>query len=344
MENVTLEALVYGERIFRMELNSDTEKEPNLMGIIDANDLKTKQIRFYAKDQIAGLGEEGKIFILTFLDNRIFFTNETKSRGISLLSRKIFSIDNMGECSVINFEKYERMKLARTESAALISSGLSNDAAATGHEDGSIRIWDITNRSIRVLPGHSQSVRALAADYYGRIYSATCEGGLRVWDIADSVANVITGFEGKISRINPIHDKKILVTTVGTADKHNTERHQANLTVLDLDEMAYLTCPSPLNRKLSGVSVNADGRILVTFDPANGKRQGSLVIISLGPKTSEFKILDSHGKTTEDCLIMGPKFITCGTESDGRHTLRVWSSDLYVKTELNKLIALADTT
>lgn len=344
MEDAPPEPLVHGERIFRMELNADAEKEPNLIGLIDANDLKTKQIRFYAQDQIAGLGDEGKIFILTFLDNRIFFTKEAKSRGITLLGRKIFSVDNAGGCGVINFEKDERLKLARTDSPALVSSGLSNNTVLTGHEDGSIRIWDFANRSVHVLQGHSQPVCALASDYYGKIYSATREGGLRVWDVASSVANVITGFEGKISRIKPFLDKKILVMTDGTDDKHKADRHLANITVMDLDDMAYLTSPSPLNTKLLGASVNVDGRILATYAPADGKRQGSLVIISLGRKSSEFKILDSHTKKTKDCLIMGPKFITCGTEADGRHTLRVWGSDHYVKTELNKLIALADTT
>lgn len=344
MENVPPEPLIHGERIFRMELNADVGKEPNLIGIIEANDLKTKQIRFYAQDQIAGLGDGGKIFILTFLDNRIFFTNEAKSRGITLLGRKIFSVNNKGECVVINFEKDEKLKFAKADSPALISSGLSNDAVLTGHKDGSIRIWDFANSSIQVLQGHSQPVLALASDYYGRIYSATQEGGLRVWDIANSVANVFTGIEGKISRIKPYVNKKILVVTEGAADKQKADRSHANMTVMDLDDLAFLTSPSPLSKKLLGVSINFDGRILAAYAPADGEKQGVLAIISLGRKSSEFKILDSHGKETKECLIMGPKIITCGTETDGGYTIRVWGTDHYVKTELNKLIALADTT
>ena len=342
LEKVQPEPLIHRERIFRMDLNNDLEKEPNLIGIIDADDLKTKQIRFYAQDQIAGLGEEGKIFILTFLDNRIIHTNGAKSRGITLLGRKIFSVNNTGECVVINFEKNEKLKFTKTDSPALVSSALSNDAVLTGHEDGSIRIWDFANRSIQVLQGHSQPVLALASDYFGRIYSATQEGTLRVWDIANSVANVITGLGGTISHIMPYLNRKILVVTAEAPNKWKADKHHENMTILNLDDLTFLTSPSPINTRLLGISVNSDGRILATYASEKGEKQGGLVIISPGQKSPEFKILDSHGKETKDCLIMGPKIITCGAEADGRYTIRVWGTDHYVKTELNKLIALAD--
>jgi len=344
LENVQPEPLIHGERIFRMGLNTDVEKEPNLIGIIDANDLKTKQLRFYAQDQIAGLGEEGKIFVLTFLDNRIFYTNGEKSRGITLLGRKIFSVNNTGECVVINFEKNKKLKFTKMDSPALVSSAFSKDAVLTGHKDGSIRIWDFANRSIQVLQGHNQPVLALASDYFGRIYSATKEGALRVWDIEKSVSNIIKGFGGKISRIKPYLNRKILVVTEEAPNKWKAAKHHANMTILDLNDLTFLTSPSPINKKLLSVSVNFDGRILATYASANEEKQSGLAIISPGQKSSEFKILNSHGKETKDCLIMGPKIITCGTETDGRYTIRVWGTDHYVKTELNKLIALADIT
>jgi hypothetical protein len=34
---------------------------------------------------------------------------------------------------------------------------------------------------------------------------------------------------------------------------------------------------------------------------------------------------------------MGPKIITCGTESDGAASLRIWGSEYFVRTELSKL-------
>ena len=342
LEKVQPEPLIHRERIFRMDLNNDLEKEPNLIGIIDADDLKTKQIRFYAQDQIAGLGEEGKIFILTFLDNRIFYTNGGKSRGITLLGRKIFSVNHTGECVVINFEKDEKLKFTRTDSPALVSSAFSKDAVLTGHKDGSIRVWDFANCSIQVLQGHNQPVLALASDYFGRIYSATQEGTLRIWDIRNSVVTVITGLGGKISQIKPYQSRKILVVTENTPRTGKNETDHVNMAILDLDDLDFHSCPSPINKKLLSVCVNFDGRIFATYASACGEKKGGLTIISPGQKSSKFKILESHGKETKDCLIMGPKIITCGTEADGRYTIRVWGTDHYVKTELNKLIALAD--
>ncbi len=60
------------EKRFKPILNERVEDNPNLLQTIPVDDLRPHQIRFYAQDQIAGIGEKGKVFILTFLDNRIF--------------------------------------------------------------------------------------------------------------------------------------------------------------------------------------------------------------------------------------------------------------------------------
>jgi hypothetical protein len=66
---------------------------PNLLQTIPVDELRPHHIRFYAQDQIDGIGEKAKVFILTFLDNRIFYTSHEDFENLSLLGRNIFLVN-----------------------------------------------------------------------------------------------------------------------------------------------------------------------------------------------------------------------------------------------------------
>jgi HEAT repeat protein/WD40 repeat protein len=336
------ETLFHLERKFRMGLNTNIFEEPHLIGTIETNDLKPKHIQFYAQDQIAGLGEEGIIFILTFLDNRILHTDVGKSTGITLLGRKIFSISNKNEMTVVDFERKEKIKFSKTDSPPLISTALGTDKIVTGHRDGSIRISDFKEGSVRVLEGHSQPVAALASDYYGRVYSASSDLLLKKWDLEKGEVMEITGFAGKITQIKLFPMRKILVVTERDLRGAKEENRLEDMIILDLEDLTFQSFPSPMQKKLSSVHVHFDGRIFGAYSFPNKKANTTLALISPNKDSWEYKHLDSHQKATKGCLIMGPKLMTCGTELDGSSTVRIWGTDAYVRTELNKLIALSD--
>lgn len=344
MEKVRHESLPHEERKFCVALNQDISRDPHLIGTIEASVLKPKQIRFYAQDQITGLGEEGALFILTFLDNRIFSTVVEKCQGLSLLGRKIFSVNHKGECMVVNFEKKEKIRLPKTDSPALVSMALSTDQAITGHQDGSIVIWDFTENVIRIVKGHDRPVLALAADYDGRIFSASSERLLKRWDLEKGRVSLISGFSGTISRIKFYPQKKILAVTENDGKRGKRETYRENVMLLDLEGSIFQAVHSPLEYKMTSVNVHFDGRIFATYDLSGGKDNNTLALISPHKNSWGFQILDSHEQDTKDCLIMGPKLITCGTEADGNHTIRLWGTDVYVRIELNKLIALSERT
>jgi len=344
LEKARYETLFHLERKFRMELNTNLFKEPHLIGIIETNDLKPKHIQFYAQDQVAGLGEEGTIFILTFLDNRILYTEIGKSSGITLLGRKIFFINYKGEMAVVDFERKEKIKFSKTDSPPLVSTALGTDKMVTGHTDGSIRVYDFKEGLMRVLDGHGHPVAALASDYFGRIYSACSGPSLKKWDLEKGEVTDIKGFSGNISQLERFPMRKILVITERDMRGMKQENDLEDVVILDLENLTFQSFPSSIQKKLSSVHVNFDGRIIGTYPSSDKETNTTLVLISPGKDSWKFQTLDSHEKETKSCLIMGPKLITCGTELDGSSTVRVWGTDVYVRTELNKLIALSERT
>ncbi len=334
-------AFDHGERKFRLDLNEHLASQPNLLGSIGMNDLKPKQIRPYAQDQIAGIGEEGGVFVLTFLDNRIFFTFMEKIREMTLLGRNIFLLNYKGEFINISFESNETLRLKKMVSPALVCSSFSTDKVITGHGEGSIRIWDFLGKTVRLLKGHRQEVTALAVDYFGRIYSASTDRSLKQWDVEQAVVNTVKDFDGKITHLKLYPNGKILaLTETDTRDTYKRKTKNYMIRIFDFKKQHTRIIPLPFTEMITGVNVYFDGRIILSIAPSGSKtdKDGkSLAIISPGENLWGYKILKAHHIKTNDCQTMGPKIITCGQEATGEHTIRVWGTEYFVKTELGKL-------
>ena len=329
------------ERKFRAELNQDPTAQPNLLQLIGMDDLKPKQIRFYAQDQIAGIGEEGSAFVLTFLDNRIFHTFLERSTNLALLGRDVFLINERGELTNISFERNEVIKFGRTDSPALAITACPEGKIVTGHQDGSIRIWDFSNEKVDILEGHSQPVLSLALDYFGRIHSGSLDRTLKQWDVEKGIVRIFEELDQKVIFIKPYPKGKILAVT-GESDSPGDEVENLipKLRILDFKDKTSLMVQTPFEQAISNVNVYFDGRIIAgLFSTKDKTRQqdGNLIILSPKEDICEYKTLAGHSLAIRDCLTMGPKIITCGTETSGRHTIRIWGTEFYVHTELGKL-------
>ena len=329
------------ERKFRLDLNEDLANQPHLLGIIEMNDLKPRQIRPYAQDQIAGIGEEEGVFVLSFLDNRIFFTSMEKIREITLVGRNIFLLNHKGELMNISFESNETLRLKKVVSPALVCSSFSTDKMITGHEEGSIRIWDFPGKTVQVLEGHRQEVMTLAADYFGFIYSASADRSLKQWDVEMRVVNTVRDFDGKISYLKPYINGEILALTE-TDIRNNDEKKIKSymIRILDFKNRQTRLLQLPFSETITGVNVYFDGRIIISLAPSGSKKDKdskTLAIISPGENQWGYKILEAHYIKTNDCLTMGPKMITCGEDAKRQHTIRLWGTEYFVKTELGRL-------
>jgi len=85
--------------------------------------------------------------------------------------------------------------------------------------------------------------------------------------------------------------------------------------------------PAPYRKKISSVNVYFDGRIMATLSTLSQEtenREGNLIIISPDKSPCIYQSLEGHTKETKDVLVMGPKIITCGSETSQNHTLRLW--------------------
>ncbi len=97
---------------------------------------------------------------------------------------------------------------------------------------------------------------------------------------------------------------------------------------------------SPFKKSISGATVYFDGRVLAGLRASKKKAKrenGNLAIIIPGKDSWVYQTLDGHTLETKDCLVIGPRIISCGEEAEGRQTLRLWGTEFYVRLELGKL-------
>jgi len=329
------------EKKFKPKLNDNLTEQPNLILTIESDDLKPKQIKFYAQDQIAGIGEEGSVFVLTFIDNRIFHKQLEKFTCMTLLGRDIFLTNQKGELLNVSFERNEIVKTGKINSPVLCITSLPRNKIITGHKDGSIRIWDFINKYLLILEGHSHPILSLAVDYFGRIYSGSTDKSIKQWDIDKGVVKIIENFEGTLTHIRTYPQEKILAITTAERTGNNTKKnYPTNIKILDFKKGVSCVIQSPFQKTISEAKVYLDGRIITSLSVSRRKNKqegGNLAILSPGKETCKYKVLDGHSMETKDCLVMGPKIITCGREALKKHTIRLWGTEFFARRELSKL-------
>ena len=330
------------EIIFKPQLNKNLSSQPNLLQTIDVEDLKPKKIRFYAQDQIAGIGDKGSVFVLTLLDNRIFYTFTGDNRDLTLLGRDIFLVDNKGEMTNISFERNEKVKFRYSVSPITAIASFPREKIITGHKDGTIRIWDFLNQYLLILEGHHQPISSLAVDYYGRIYSGSVDHTLKRWDIEKRRSTIVENLTEPVTLIKIFPQQRILALTEAD-DSPGTEKEIAGskIRILDFNEGISQVIHSPFENKFNSINAYFDGRIMATLSSSKketAQRRGGLIIISTSKNLSYYKLLAGHRSQTKDCLVMGPRIITCGVETSENHTLCLWGTEFYVRMESGKFL------
>jgi WD40 repeat protein len=316
MPDADSQEIAVEERKFQIVLNQDLESQPCFLGYIPLSDIKPRQIRFYAQDQIAGLGEAGHAFILTFVDNRIFHTRIGLSRGMALLGRDVFVIDTQGELLRLSFERGRATRFTSCFPPVTCLDTRLKDTVVTGHTDGSLRIWDFSRTRISRIAAHDTPIKDLTLDDWGRIYSAGSDGLLKRWDLRQDMMFTASGL-GCTQRTKRYPGGKILVESDA-------------LYILDPENESFQALSLPPDAEISDICVYTDGRIVAALSDGIG-------IFTPDEASYKLSLIKAHASTTLGCLTLGPKILTCGRESDELCSLRISGAEFFVKHESGKL-------
>ena len=333
LPDAIIQPFVHQERKFKTVLNNDLTIQPNLLQIIEADDLKPQQIKFYAQDQIAGFGAESAVFVLSFSTNHIFFASFAGITGMTLRGRDIFLIDSSCELKQISFERNQLASFGKTDSPASSITSFLRNKIATGHNDGTVRVWDFAESKLNTFHAHSSPVTSLAVDHKGCIYSGGLDNSFRKWDMESRKANILHGSWSNIPAIKLYPGGKILMLSeeLTSPDK---------IHILDFKNAQHRVVYSAFEERISAINVYFDGRIVAALQPLSTNERihkNNLLIIAPSKDECSYKQIDGHIAKTIDCFTMGPKIISCGIENDDIHTLRVWGTEFYVDMELKKL-------
>ncbi len=326
------------ERHCPARLNEEAEAEPNLLQTFDLDDLAADRLRFYARNQVAGTTEDGRVFVLSFIDNRLFQTRLERMQGLTLMGRDLYVLAQDSGLVEISFERNETTRLGRRPAGASAIGSFGQELLFTGHRDGSVVVWDLAGKRARQFRAGLQSITALAADHGGRLCAATADGLFLRLD-PESGRTEILEFPGRtITLIKPYLRDKILL--VSQPPPEPGLGPGSLIHILDLENRTSSLMTLPGQGRLSSVSVYFDGRLIAGLSgpekpaPLPGP---NLFIIELEQGTFSASGLAGQARGVKDCLTMGPQIVSCGLEENGQPTLRIWGTEFYVRTELSKL-------
>ncbi len=221
------------ERKFYLDLNNDPKRQPNLLFSLNVDDLEPSFLRFYAQDQLAGAGRSGKVFILTFIDNRIFYTDIDEVSELRLWGRDLYILNRDGNLVLVSFEQNPLTLFNPLDSPACSLIPIALKRLMTGHQDGIITFWDFSEHEVFAIMAHEHAVSSLTCDYYGSCFSGSNEGTLKKWDRANNTTLTWSGIPGKITGLYGYdQDTRLVISEEDSDPNNNSSRSQIRLILL----------------------------------------------------------------------------------------------------------------
>jgi hypothetical protein len=320
------------ERKFTARLNPNLADDPHLLLSVDMDDLKPQSIRFYALQQIAGTGARGDVFVLSFIDNRIFHFQpaQIKDHAPILLGRDLFFIEGNGQIQRISFERGENEKFRSVHSPVCSGSVYLRDMIVTGHADGTVAVWNFAKKQLSIHPGHTGSVRSVVSDHYGNIYSWGEDGLLIRRHPEQPVQQVFPQETERTLRLQMIPWDRLLVCPTGPY-------LPPSLKIIDFQQNTMQHIFLKENRPLRQTAVDQQARIITALGYEAEETSGTLAVVDPNQNPSRCHVLNGHPRETLDCLVMGPQILTCGRDDRRRCSLCVWGTPFFVQREHAKL-------
>ena len=278
---------------------------------------------------------EEKFRLQTFLDNRVFQTSIKGIADFALLGRTFFLAAPGRGLLSLSFERNEIAEWQAGDAFPKKVVGQPPDRLVTAHQDGTIRVWDSLEKRALAFASQLSSLTALAIDQAGRIYGGDETGTLRQWDLERRTARDFVSSAGAVRFLRYYPLGKLLAVEDGKSGGTSS-----SLRIIDFASLTGRSISLPPGKVVNGINVYHDGRIIAATSEAGGESRGrekNLLVLSPGDRGCSVLALSGHALGTKDCVTMGPKIITCGTDSDGTSSLRIWGSEFFVRTELGRL-------
>lgn len=325
-------SIAASERKFSPQLNPSLPDDPHLLLSVDMQDLKPQSISFYALEQIAGTGVNGEFFVLSFIDNRIFHFHPGSSTDHPpiLLGRDLFLISKTGNLQRISFERSEYERFESVHSPVCSGAVYLRDMIVTGHEDGTVGVWDFSKKRLRIYPGHKEPVLSVAGDHYGTINSLGKDGRLSRQHPDKPERQTMSLGKNHSFRLQMIPWDRLLVYSTDS-------RRPALLNIMDFSKNVEKQIILKENRPVCRTSVDQQARIITALGYTPGETSGTLAVIDPEKEQPHCHILSGHSRETLDCMVMGPRILSCGRDDGHRYSLRVWGTPFFVQREHAKL-------
>ncbi len=335
------------ETTFARILNEDISEEPHLLQVIKLQDLSINRIAFYNQGQIACGCDDGTVGILTGFNNRVFYhrVQNTKVGHLAVVGGNICSVDGQSALRIISFHRNTHAIIGIDHPPICSLTSHRDDRILTGHEDGTVRIWNIPGQQVNILGGLQGSVCAVVVDRRGRVFSGSADGQLRMWDFEAQKVKVFLGQNAPIRTLGLFPDGRVVMATdVGGTPEKGKQIAGVEIKIVDADsgdcEVFGIMDAGPT----TALNVYFDGRIILGLtSPAAFGARDSLLVIDPRPGFLHYSALRGHRLKTRDCLTMGPRIVTCGNDGEDEKTLRIWGTERYVQREIEKLALLPES-
>jgi hypothetical protein len=151
---------------------------------------------------------------------------------------------------------------------------------------------------------------------------------------------IIENLDGTPGLIKLYPKGKILVISDENDSVHRQKSLLQKIRIFNLKDGVFNVIQTHFKKSISSANVYFDGRVIASLRDSNKNKErvsGNLAIIIPGQDAWQYQILGGHSLETKDCLIMGPRIITCEEDVKARHTLRLWGTEFYVRMELGRL-------
>jgi hypothetical protein len=334
------------ETAFLRVLNVHPETEPNLLEIIKLEDGTIRRIRFFTQGQVAHGDADGVVGILFGFQDRNFSTevHEQPVRCLAVAGGSIFSSDARGGLKETSF-RHKRILTWATGPSPLCSLACGReDLVALGHEDGTVQLWNRRAQELYVFRGHTSAVRTLAIGRAGHIFSADMVGEMRLWDLKKGQISIYSSPGSNLEALEMYPDGRWLIAKrVSGRTDEMAGKGQVAIWIVDPESGRSEIFDLHVCAEVKALRVYFDGRIFVGLGASQEVHERrTLLVIDPRSKRPELFFLSGHAMETSDCITMGPRIITCGLEEPRQGTLRIWGSESYVKSEIERAKLLPD--